>query len=566
MAKGKKIKLEKKVAVNKTDVALLNTLLFSIDRGIAETSQIEDDFQTLYEGQGGDVVEPPYNPLLWASLMEKNTRLGKLIRTYAQNTVGRGYKLTPLQPFTKETTDEEKKEVKRQIDIVDSVLKRPNKKMSFPTLLKLAKIDEESTGNGYIELARNKANKLTGIYHVPAHTVRVRKNGLGFVQIRSGKKVYFKPADADFDIHKETGKKYPKGSLPFKSRANELLQFSIYSPRSSYYGVPRYTGTALAIAGNQLAGRRNLSFFKNDATPRLVISVANGQLTPQSVAEIKEFVESLGKGAENAHRVMVIQAKSKFQGPDMLNNTKIEVTPLTVGITDDGSFLEYRKANDDEIREAFGIHEVFLGGSAINRATSYIGRTITNEQEFLPDIEEKEYMINSYILEAILKDENINSEDIKIKLELVKPKSTDELQDAEIFVRYLQGGGITPNDIRHKLGKPEFKESWADKPIQIALVEYQMGLYGVGKNTEEAGEDPQDQARNEDTTDEGTKIEDVDVDTQTTNEDKHKKLVDEITKSVCNQLMFQINMKGFLDKITEGEPLPTDLFSDESAQ
>lgn len=539
---SRKVKKIKKQP-NPTDVSLLETLIFSIDREIAESKQLEDEFEHLYSS--GDIVEPPYNPLLWASLMEKNTRLGKLIRTYAQNTVGRGYKIIPIKPFTKDTTEEEKEEVLRQIELVDRVFRKPNKKMPFTTVMKLAKIDEEATGNGYIEIARNEAGKIRGIYHIPSHTVRVRRNGLGYVQIRNGKRVYFKPMGADFDIDKDTGEKYPLNSLPYNRRANEIIHFAIYSPRSSYYGVPRYTGAAFAIAGNQLASRRNLAFFKNDATPRLVITVSNGQLTPDSVEEIKNFIESLGRGPENSHRVMVIQAKSKMTGPDIQPNTKIEVTPLTVGVTDDGSFLEYRKANDEELREAFGIGRIFLGDEASNKATAYISRNITNEQEFLPDIEEKEYIINSYIVEAILADEGIPPEDIKIKFEFEKPKSTDSVQDAEIFVRYLQGGGITPNDIRHQLGLPEFKEDWADKPIQIALIEYQMGLHGKGKNTEEPGEDPQDLPRNEDTTEEGAKPPEVD-DLKIENE--KSKLV----KLVAKEVIQQLNIENFVNKILSG--------------
>lgn len=531
------------------DNDLLDALIFSVDRDNADTKQIEDDFEPFYGS--GDVVNPPYNPLLWASLAEKNTRLGKLIRTYAKNTVGKGYKIVPLRPFTKETTEDEKKEIQRQIDLVNNVLRRPNPRMPFMTITRLAKTDEEATGNGYIEIARNIKNKIKGLYHVPSHTVRVRKGNLGFVQIRDGKKVYFKPAGADFDIHAETGTKHKLNSLPYKDRANEFIHWLIYSPRSSYYGVPRYTGAAQAIAGNQLSGRRNLAFFRNDATPRLVISVSNGQLTSDSVSEVKNFVDSLGKGPENSHRVMVIQAKSKVGGPDTQKNTKIDVTPLSVGITDDGSFLKYREANDNELREAFGIDNIFLGEGGINRATSYVGRNITNEQEFLPDIEEKEYIINMSVVEPILTEEGIKQENIKIKFEFVKPKSTDEVQDAEVFVRYLQGGGITPNDIRHKLGLPEFKEPWADKPIQIALIEYQMGIYGVGENTEEAGEDPQDLASNENTNDEGVKV--PDTDDNNTNEEKSK-----FQKMIAQEVTRQLQLKNFMDMISSQQKFNTE--------
>lgn len=531
---------KKKSGSSPNDSVILESLLFSIDREAADTKQIEDEFSGLY---ATDIVEPPYNPLLWAALMEKNTRLGKLVRTYAKNTVGKGYKLIPKIPYTKDTSKKEKDEIEEQISILERIFSKPNKKMPFSTLQTLAKIDEESTGNGYVEVARNKLRKIRGLFHIPSHTIRVRRGGLGFIQIRDGNKVFFKPVGADFDINVKTGEKVALGALPPEKTANELIHYLIYSPRSSYYGVPRYTGAALSIAGNQLSGRRNLAFFKNDATPRLIISVANGKLTGDSLTEIKNFVESIGKGPENAGRVMVIQAKPKMVGPDSTqSNVKIDVTPLTVGQTDDASFLKYRKANDEELREAFGINDVFLGGSGINRATSYVGRNITNEQEFLPDIEEKEYYINMNLVETILVEEGIKSEDIKVKFEFIKPKSTDELQEAEIFVRYLQGGGVTPNDIRHKMGLPEFKEPWADEPIQIGLIKYQMGLYGEGKNTEEGGEDPQNQANNENTNGDGTKT--PEVDDASANE-KYKEIIKMVMKEVTRQLSIQ----KFMEKV-----------------
>lgn len=519
----------------------IEALLFSIDRQV-DSNQLEAEDSAWFSGM--DVVEPPYNPLLWASLMEKNSRLNKLIRTFAKNTMGRGYRVIPLEPITKDTTEEDKKTIERQKKIIDNLFKRPTKNfLPFREIGQRMKIDEESTGNGYFEIVRDLEGKIAGIYHIPSHTMRIRKKGLGYVQIRDGKKVYFKPFGAEFDINKANGKKHPLGRLSYKNRASEVIQFLIYTPTSSYYGAPRHVGAAMAIAGNQLVGRRNLAFFKNDATPRLIISVSNGTLTKKSVDMVEHFVQTLGKGVDNSHRVMVLQAKSKQIGPDPQTNTKIDVTPLSVGITEDGSFLKYREVNDEELRECFGIGKVFLGSSNINRATSYVERTITNEQEFIPDIELKEEIINNTIVADLLKDEK----EIKVKLEIIRPKSTDEIQEAEIFVRYLQGGGITPNDIRHKLNLPEFKEEWADMPIQVALIHYQMGLFGTGENTEEPGEDPQDQARNEDTTEDGTKIPNNDVD----GNNPKDKIKDIVMNNINNQLLVNHFIKTIMSYNTK---------------
>ncbi|MDF2615360.1 MAG: phage portal protein pbsx family [Sedimentibacter sp.] len=430
------------------------------------SKQIEDEFVDLY---GSDIIEPPYNQLLWASLMETNTRLAKLIRTYARNTVGLGWRIVPKKAITKKTTAKEKKAIEEEKEMLEDFFNNISDILPFEEICFRAKVDEESMGNGYLEVTRDLKGKPMHLFHISGHTVRVLRNKKGFVQIRDGQKVYFKLFNGDYDMNYLTGEIVAKGALNYEERATEIIPFQIYTPRDSYYGIPRYVSTADAIAGNKLSARRNLSFFKNDATPRMAITVANGQLTTGSIQEIKDFVNSEGKGVDNAHRAMIIQAKGKNMGDASQNNVKIDVVPLTVGQTDDGSFIKYREANDEEIREAFGIGEVFLGSKGtVNRATASILREITNNQEFIPDAKVKEFMIN----QTICKDLGARL----CKLEFVRPSALGELDMADIFARYLQGGGITPNDIRHQLGKDEYSEEWADKPIQIALVEYQMGL------------------------------------------------------------------------------------------
>lgn len=430
-----------------------------------ESKQIEDDYYS-------EIIEPPYDPLLWASLMEKNTRLAKLIRTYARNTVGLGWHIKAKKPITKTTTENQKNQIEKEKELLEEFFGYCNPLLPFEEILFRAKVDEEAMGNGYVEITRNVKGLPAGVYHIPGHTIRMLKNKQGFIQVRGLDKTYFKIFNGNFDMNCKTGEIKPKNSIPFAERASEIIPFSIYNPRDSYYGIPRYVSTAEAIAGNKLSARRNLSFFKNDATPRMAITVTNGQLTGQSISDIKDFVKTEGKGVENAHRVMILQAKAKQLGDANSKDVKIDVIPLTVGQTDDASFVKYRNANDEEIREAFGIGEIFLGGKgSVNRSTATIMREITNEQEFIPDIKVKEYLINQTICRAFGTK--------AVKFEFERPTSLGSLDRADIFARYQQGGGVTPNDIRHELGKDEYTEDWGDKPIQIGLVEYQMGLLGA---------------------------------------------------------------------------------------
>ena len=110
------------------------------------------------------VVEPPYNPTVWAALLEKNTRLNSLGDCMALNTVGLGWSILPsIDPD--DITPEVEAEIKRQASLVKPLFDRPNQEMSFLQLMKRVKKDEESVGNGYIEVSRSflKIKALIGL-------------------------------------------------------------------------------------------------------------------------------------------------------------------------------------------------------------------------------------------------------------------------------------------------------------------------------------------------------------------------------------------------------------------
>lgn len=519
-----------------SDEQIIKTFIVKEAEKGSQQLMLDDEFSELYEND--EVIEPLYNPLLWASLMEKNTRLAKLIRTYARNTVGLGWGIYPKKAITKDVTDKEREEIEKEKEILNELFESPNDDLPFTEVMYQVKIDEEATGNGYLEVSRNLAGKVNGLFHIPGHTMRILKNQKGFVQIRGGNKRYFKKFNEKSNVDYSTGKW--STSTAFDRRGNEIIHFRIYTPRDSFYGVPRYVAAADAIAGNKMAARRNLAFFKNDATPRMAITVENGKLDGRSISEIKSFVNTEGKGPDNAHRVMILQAQQKQQGGMDQKDVKINVIPLTVGQTDDASHIKYRSANDEELREAFGIAEVFLGAKgSVNRATAMVSRSITNEQEFIPDAQAKEYKINQTICKSL----GVK----KVKFEFERPANTDELGKAEIFARYLQGGGVTPNDIRHELGKEEYKFEWADMPLQMAMIQYQMEVLGdIGAASQGGEVDNEDEKPSDNEDEKGTG-----------NEDKkqNEKEVDEKTKAIVKniELMIQKSLSQTVIEFKEEE-------------
>jgi hypothetical protein len=150
----------------------------------------------------------------------------------------------------------------------------------------------------------------------------------------------------------------------------------------------------------------------------------------------------------------------------------INVIPLTVGMSEDASFMGYRRANDEEIREAFGIGRAFFTMDDVNRASATESRRITNEQEFEPDRIEKDYIIN----EDIMRSEPIEAKVSAFRFK--RPHRADPGEQAEIDKVYATLGAITPNELRKQIGLPPYPDTYAfaNKPFNIALMELQLGL------------------------------------------------------------------------------------------
>lgn len=460
--------MAKKTKSNRAE-AVVKALL--IGKGADATGEDSISSQQLAESDWmkahGEYFAPPYDPLVWAQTLELNTRLSKAISTYARNTVGIGWMIVPLVDINDETPEEIKEKVKEQTATAKKLFSRPSNLKPFTTIMFLVKSDEESTGNGYLEIVRNNGGKIVRLNHVPSTTMRVRKKG-GYIQIRGQRKRYFKVVGDDRVVSAKTGK---EGKFPYVDRATEILQFMIYTSSSSYYGAPRFVAAAPAISGNRLSALRNVRFFENDAVPRLIISVSGGKLSASTVESVRNFLQKEGKGVPNAHRVLVLQAETKRLMSSEAK-TNIDITPLTVGLKEDASFMAYRKANDEEIRESFGIGKAFFTMEDVNKASGAISRQITNEQEFDPDRLEKEYIVNSVILDDLL------GEDRLVKLKFKRPMRAEPLEAAEIEEKYSKMGALTPNEVRIANGLSPYPSSYAfaNKPFTLAVIELQMGV------------------------------------------------------------------------------------------
>jgi capsid portal protein len=417
--------------------------------------------------------------------------------------------------------EREKKEIEWQAEILRELLNNPNDKMPLTEVFYLAKVDEETTGNGYIEVVRNNVGCIVELHHVPATTIRRRmmrgfsrsRGGVdlgsgpgikarevyGFIQIRGNQKRYFKEFGDSKVMNAQTGAWHNNADpIGWQSRATEIIHFRNYDPTSQYYGAPRYVPSATAIAGNRQAAIRNVAFFENDAVPRMALLVSGGRLTSESMQQIEDFVRGKQRGADQAHRVMLVQVEPTRLGFQQTNKTMIDLKPLTVGVTEDASFQTYRNANDEEVREIFGLAPVFFSTENVNKASAAVSREITNEQEFEPDRLAKEYTINQSIVTDLLcheirerhgievPDDEFEEREqrrkmrkrILVQFRFARMTLTDPLDTARMDHVYASLGAMTPNELRERIDLPPYPKEYffGDKPMPISMAEMSAGL------------------------------------------------------------------------------------------
>ncbi|HUU56031.1 MAG TPA: phage portal protein [bacterium] len=433
----------------------------------ASTAMKEDPWTGLYEK--GDVVKPPYNLTELAKYPEINSALRGSIGAIVTNVVRHGFEFVPAHDDVEPDKGEAKKELERLQALFPGeegeIVIDPRHRLPFVEIAARWLTDDLGLGNGYLEVLRNRKKEIDGFAHLPGHTMRIRPAG-GFVQIRSGKKVYFKEFGDDRDIDFETGK---EGASEPKKQANEVIHILEYSSRSDYYGIPQYVSATPAILGSREAAEYNYYFFVNNGVPRFAILVNGGSLSKDSEKSIREYLEANTRGVTNAHKVLVLEAAineqvlSKFSG-----RVSVQLKPLTVGVTEDASFLNYRQANDDEVRGTFRLHPIFLGQvKDVNRANAIEARKIGEEQVFRPLRRTLNYIINA----TVVADMGINNWRFRFRsMELGDPG-----EQAEEIARLAAAGGYTINDIRRERNLDVIEEPWADMPLPVALLQLQLG-------------------------------------------------------------------------------------------
>ena len=423
-----------------------------------------------------DTIDPPFDLQFLSDLNSISVTRRSCIEANASNVAGLGYRIKKVDPKADETDrDDISDQIRMQLERWAA-----KNMLSFSQLIYQVKYDEESNGNGYIEVSRNRKGQIDGLYHIPSQTIRVKKDRSGFIQVldRTGKKVGFYNFGDKVEL-KEDG---TIQILPDRSRnINELIHFKLYSHRSAYYGVPRDIAAIPTIIGDEAARAYNNRFFKFSATPELalVFSVDAAAIpTIYGDQPVKIEIDPNTKRdiEEHFRRTLATQTfePAIFHLPPGVN---LKIEKLSEAQKDSG-WTTFREKNKAEIMEAHRCPGIITGTADANYATAAIAKSIYLEQVISPEQEKYEQFLMSLLWPELVMvgpkmvpAELDEAGDLSIKspvdpspnggigvdpdiwrLDFKEMSVADKAVDATVHNIYATLGVLTINEIRMQLG------------------------------------------------------------------------------------------------------------------
>lgn len=393
-----------------------------------------------------DVMIPPYNQTELAQYYETSFANHASVDAKVSNMVGLGYswKLSDKAISLMETKTAEKdqafarKKVERLKVRLSLWLDALNDDDTFIGTLERLVTDLQSVGNGYLEIGRKSTGEIGYIGHVPAVSIRVRRQKDGFCQIVGDKIVFFRNYGDKTNRNPVTTDPYP----------NEIMHFKMYSPLNTYYGVPDIVSAGQAVIGDIFAQQYNIDYFENKAVPRYLVTVKGAKLSQDSENKLFNFMQTNLKGQN--HRTLLVPL------PPDNDQTRVEfkMEAIEAGIQE-GSFGKYHESNRNDILSA---HQVPL--SKIGMGDGSLAGTIASDRTFREQVAKPaQRMLEKRVGRIIAEVTDI------LEFKLNELTLTDEAAQATMLEKYVRNQIITPNEARVILGQPHRKGG--DKPLEL---------------------------------------------------------------------------------------------------
>lgn len=432
----------------------------AVMKGDFSKNQIADPYgnKSFMTGTTFSIIDMPMNPNTLLRIVAENSTLKQCIEAMVTNVVGHG---TRLEFIGKEAKMKSTASVK-EAEAIEALLDMPNDEYSMTELLRRVRWDLEAMGNGYTEVARDGAGRVSAAWHLPAQLVRmtevdstpvdvwidlprptgtvrvkVQKFFRRYVQRKGAKTIFFKEWGDPRTIDPKTG--LENTALSREDSATEIYHRSLYHAGYAY-GLPRWFNNITAATGAREAELTNLDYFSANGIPAMAIVVSGGSLTEQSLLALEtQFGMVRGRAAQN--RVAVIEAYGDTEGASesgAIQSPKVDLKSMIDGRPKDGLFLEYDARQTDKLRSSFRLPPIFLGLSAdYTKATAATSYDVAESQVFGPERVGDDDFINKVLFKGYgFKFWEVRSN---------PPRVTDHETSLVAIEKFEGAGAMTPN-------------------------------------------------------------------------------------------------------------------------
>ena len=374
------------------DSPTISLSVSTLDKGAAldkaaETTQLHERHIGTDIGRG---IRPPYPPAYLAAFQELNETHHTCIRKKARYEVGYGFDIVKHPGVRNDPSEDEYDTVFDFWFGTDSSWQIGPEGTAAATpeeVLELARQDYHSIGWAALEILVEGDGTPTGLAHVPARTVRIRKKGTtddgnvirghGYVQVRGAQTRYFGEAgdryrDDPTYVDRDTGETADDPTDLPNGPANELIFVPNPSPLTTYYGLPDWIPATQTMAADQAAKEWNNDIFEHLGIPYYAVKVTGGKLTEDSKDELRELMDNL-KGSR--YRTAILEVDEfETEGPletEDGNDVEIELVPIGSREDLDMEFQTFRERAEHKIAQAHEVPPILINNTdSSNRANS----------------------------------------------------------------------------------------------------------------------------------------------------------------------------------------------------
>lgn len=260
----------------------------------------------------------PFDFEIVGRFQSANVHHGRCIRTKKEAIVGLGFQ-TPNDKKRKDAkmmgVPLDPKDITPEDDVakIDTVL-NPLCEHSWQDTLSDVCEDYCQTGNGYLEVRRDRSKRIVGLHHIPAKEVWLviedhlynRHYSIQSSEDSAGVRTFAKFGDRDDFLNRTKN-----GGVLFETRnvneefVSEVIHFRQPTSMSRWYGFPDWLSAVAAIELVQCLTQHEYDFFLNRGVPEFMLFILGQILSKKDRTKIETAMRStIGLG--NQHKSILV--------------------------------------------------------------------------------------------------------------------------------------------------------------------------------------------------------------------------------------------------------------------